>query len=172
MEKSKVYFTDFRVQVGVSLLQKLKTLCLVAGIKKIDMEGKFVAIKMHFGELGNMALHFGELGNMASLRPQYAKVVADLVKEQGGIPFLTDCNTLYPGSRRHALEHMDCANLNGFNPTTTGCQIIIADGLRGTDETEVPVKNGVYVEKAKIGRAIMDADVFISLAHFKGKDMK
>lgn len=85
MEKSKVYFTDFRVQVGVSLLQKLKTLCLVAGIKKIDMEGKFVAIKMHFGELGNMAF----------LRPQYAKVVADLVKEQGGIPFLTDCNTLY-----------------------------------------------------------------------------
>ena len=54
MEKSKVYFTDFRVQVGVSLLQKLKTLCLVAGIKKIDMEGKFVAIKMHFGELGNI----------------------------------------------------------------------------------------------------------------------
>ena len=102
----------------------------MAGIKKIDMEGKFVAIKMHFGELGNMAF----------LRPQYAKVVADLVKEQGGIPFLTDCNTLYPGSRRHAPEHMDCANLNGFNPTTTGCQIIIADGLRGTDETEVPVK--------------------------------
>ena len=161
MEKSKVYFTDFRVQVGVSLLQKLKTLCLVAGIKKIDMEGKFVAIKMHFGELGNMAF----------LRPQYARVVADLVKEQGGIPFLTDCNTLYPGSRRHAPEHMDCANLNGFNPTTTGCQIIIADGLRGTDEAEVAVKNGVYVEKAKIGRAIMDADVFISLAHFKGHEM-
>ena len=161
MEKSKVYFTDFRVQVGVSLLQKLKTLCLVAGIKKIDMEGKFVAIKMHFGELGNMAF----------LRPQYAKVVADLVKEQGGIPFLTDCNTLYPGSRRHAPEHMDCANLNGFNPTTTGCQIIIGDGLRGTDEVEVPVKNGEFVEKAKIGRAIMDADVFISLAHFKGHEM-
>ena len=161
MEKSKVYFTDFRVKVGVSLLQKLKTLCTVAGIKKIDMEGKFVAIKMHFGEMGNMAF----------LRPQYAKVVADLVKEQGGIPFLTDCNTLYPGSRRHAPEHMDCANLNGFNPTTTGCQIIIGDGLRGTDEAEVPVKNGVYVEKAKIGRAIMDADVFISLAHFKGHEM-
>ena len=161
MGKSKVYFTDFRVKVGVSLLQKLKTLCTAAGIKKIDMEGKFVAIKMHFGELGNMAF----------LRPQYAKVVADLVKEQGGIPFLTDCNTLYPGSRRNAPEHMDCANLNGFNPTTTGCQIIIGDGLRGTDEVEVPVKNGVYVEKAKIGRAIMDADVFISLAHFKGHEM-
>ncbi len=161
MEKSKVYFTDFRVQVGTSLAQKLRTLCIAAGIKKINMDGKFVAIKLHFGELGNLAF----------LRPQYAKVIADLVKEQGGMPFLTDCNTLYPGSRKHALEHMDCANLNGFNTITTGCQIIIGDGLRGTDETEVPVKNGEYVKTAKIGRAIMDADIFISLAHFKGHEM-
>lgn len=160
MEKAKVYFTDFRVPVGRNIMQKLRALCLAAGIKKIDMDGKFVAIKMHFGELGNMAY----------LRPQYAKVVADLVKEQGGMPFLTDCNTLYPGSRKHALEHMDCANLNSFNTTTTGCQIIIGDGLRGTDDVEVPVKNGEYIEKAKIGRAIMDADVFISLAHFKGHE--
>ena len=161
MEKSKVYFTDFRVQVGTSLLTKLRNLCLAAGIKRINMEGKFVAIKMHFGELGNMAY----------LRPQYAKVIVDLVKEQGGIPFLTDCNTLYPGSRKHALEHMDCANQNGFNTTTTGCQIVIGDGLRGTDEAEVPVKNGEYVKSAKIGRAIMDADIVISLAHFKGHEM-
>ena len=160
MEKAKVYFTDFRVPVGRNIMQKLRALCLAAGIKKIDMDSKFVAIKMHFGELGNMAY----------LRPQYAKVVADLVKEQGGMPFLTDCNTLYPGSRKHALEHMDCANLNCFNTTTTGCQIIIGDGLRGTDDVEVPVKNGEYIEKAKIGRAIMDADVFISLAHFKGHE--
>lgn len=41
------------------------------------------------------------------------------------MPFLTDCNTLYPGSRKNALEHLDCANLNGFNTITTGCQIII-----------------------------------------------
>ncbi len=90
------------------------------------MDGKFVAIKMHFGELGNLAY----------LRPNYAKVVVDLCKEQGGLPFLTDCNTLYPGSRKNALEHMDCANLNGFWPMTTGCQILIGDGLRGTDEAE------------------------------------
>ena len=161
MEKSKVYFTDFRVEVGTSLLDKLKKLCIKAGIKNIDMEGKFVAIKMHFGELGNMAF----------LRPQYAKVIADIVKEQGGFPFLTDCNTLYPGSRKHALEHITCANLNGFNFMTTGCQIIIADGLRGTDEVEVPIKNAQVLKTAKIGRAVMDADVFISLAHFKGHEM-
>ncbi|MBQ1920335.1 MAG: DUF362 domain-containing protein, partial [Selenomonas sp.] len=118
MEKAKVYFTSFRTQVGTSWLEKLRRLCIAAGIKNIDMEGKFVAIKMHFGEMGNLAF----------LRPQYAKVVADLVKEQGGLPFLTDCNTLYPGSRKHALEHMDIANMHGFNPLTTGCQIIIGDG--------------------------------------------
>ena len=161
MEKSKVYFTDFRVTVGTSLLDKLKKLCIKAGIKNINMEGKFVSIKMHFGELGNMAF----------IRPQYAKVIADIVKEQGGFPFLTDCNTLYPGSRKHALEHITCANLNGFNFMTTGCQIIIADGLRGTDEVEVPIKNAEVLKTAKIGRAVMDADVFISLAHFKGHEM-
>ena len=55
MEKSKVYFTDFRVPVGTSWLAKLKKLCVAAGFKNIDMDGKFVAIKMHFGELGNVS---------------------------------------------------------------------------------------------------------------------
>ena len=161
MEKATVYFTDFRCPAGTSLTDKLRKLCIAAGIKNMDLEGKFVAIKMHFGELGNLAF----------LRPNYAKVVADLCKEQGGLPFLTDCNTLYPGSRKNALEHMDCANLNGFWPMTTGCQIIIGDGLRGTDDVEVPVLNGEFCKTAKIGRAIMDADVFISLTHFKGHEM-
>ena len=160
MEKSTVYFTDFRCPVGTSQLDKLKKLCVTAGIKDIDMDGKFVAIKMHFGELGNLAF----------LRPNYAKTVADLCKEQGGLPFLTDCNTLYPGSRKNALEHLECANLNGFNSISTGCQIIIGDGLRGTDEVEVPVVNGEYCQTALIGHAIMDADIFISLSHFKGHE--
>ena len=160
MEKPVVYFTDFRCPVGTSQLDKLRKLCLAAGIHTIDMEGKFVAIKMHFGELGNLAF----------LRPNYAKVIADLCREKGGLPFLTDCNTLYPGSRKNALEHMDCANLNGFNTITTGCQIIIGDGLRGTDDIEVPVPNAEYCPTAKIGRAVMDADIIISLNHFKGHE--
>lgn len=161
MTKAKVYMTDFRVPVGLSLPEKLKRLCRRAGMEKeIDFGGKYTAIKMHFGELGNLA----------SLRPQYVHALADLVKEAGGLPFLTDCNTLYPGSRKNALEHLECAALNGYNPITTGCQVLIGDGLRGTDEVEVPVPGGEYIKKAKIGRAIMDADVFISLAHFKGHE--
>lgn len=161
MDKAKVYFTDFRTKIDVPVTKKLQKLIRKAGIGTIDMDGKFVAIKMHFGELGNLAY----------LRPNYARAVADVVKEQGGMPFLTDCNTLYPGSRKHALEHLDCANINGFNPVTTGCQILIADGLRGTDDLEVPVPNGEYCKTAYIGRAVMDADIFISLTHFKGHEL-
>ena len=49
MEASNVYYTDFRCPVGTSLLEKLRRLCLAAGIRQLDMDGKFVAIKMHFG---------------------------------------------------------------------------------------------------------------------------
>ena len=158
---SKVYFSDFHCKAfRENIPGKLKKLVMAAGFDEIDMDGKFVAIKMHFGELGNMAF----------LRPNYARVIVDLVKEKGGRPFLTDCNTMYPGSRKNAIEHLYCAWENGFTPMTVGCPIIIGDGLKGTDDIEVPVVGGEYFETAKIGRAVMDADIIISLAHFKGHE--
>lgn len=157
---AKVYYTNLRTHGRESQLDKLKRLIRRAGIEQIDFDNKFVAIKIHFGELGNLSF----------LRPNYARAVADVVKELGGKPFLTDCNTLYVGSRKNALEHIDCAYQNGFTPYATGCQVIIADGLKGTDETLVPVKNGEYVKEAKIGHALMDADIVISLTHFKGHE--
>jgi len=157
---SKVYFTDFCTGNSETLPQKLARLILSAGIDQIDFQDKFVAIK----------IHFGELGNMAHLRSGYARVVADVIKDLGGKPFLTDCNTLYVGSRKNALDHIETAYLNGFTPYSTGCHVIIADGLKGTDEVEVPVVGGEYCQTAKIGRAIMDADIVISLSHFKGHE--
>ena len=140
---SKVYFADFRCPSWrENLQQKLARLMMTAGFGDIDMDGKYVAIKMHFGEPGNMAY----------LRPNWAKTVADLVKSQGGKPFLTDCNTLYIGGRKNALDHMESAYVNGFTPYSTGCHIIIADGLKGNDEVAVPVEGGEYVKEAKIGR--------------------
>ncbi|MCQ2398054.1 MAG: DUF362 domain-containing protein, partial [Sphaerochaetaceae bacterium] len=161
MAKSKVYFTDFRTQYkGESMPVKLQRLIKTAGIDKIDMNGKFVAIKMHFGEHGNISY----------LRPNYVRAVVDIVKELGGKPFLTDCNTMYPGYRKNALEHLYCAWENGFTPMTVGCPVIIADGLKGTDDIAVPLKDCEFTEKALIGRAVMDADVVISLTHFKGHE--
>ncbi len=161
MEKAKVYFTDFRTPYGGDTMPgKLKKLIRKAGIAQLNLEGQFVAIKIHFGELGNVSY----------LRPNYARAVVDVVKELGGKPFLTDCNTLYPGSRKNALEHLYCAWENGFTPLTVGCPILIGDGLKGTDDIEVPVRCGEYVKNAKIGRAVMDADVIISMTHFKGHE--
>ena len=160
MERTAVYFTDFRMEGNQNHQTKLRRLMKAAGMDQIDFKDKYVAIKIHFGELGNLAF----------LRPNFARYVADYVKELGGRPFLTDCNTLYVGSRKNALDHLDTANLNGFNPMSTGCQILIADGLKGTDDVEVPVRGGVLCQTAKIGRAIMDADIVISLNHFKGHE--
>ena len=156
---SNVYFSDLRTDFGNNLIDKLKRVMKEAGIETIDFDGHYAAIKLHFGEPGNLAF----------LRPNWARCVAEEIKKLGGKPFLTDCNTLYVGGRKNAIDHMDSANMNGYTPLTTGCQIIIADGLKGTDDVEVPV-DGEYVKEAKIGRAIMDADIFISLNHFKGHE--
>lgn len=161
MEKSKVYFTDMHTTGASNLLQKLESLMKAADFESIDFKGKYVAVKVHFGEPGNLAF----------LRANYAKVVCDYVKKLGGKPFVTDCNTLYVGGRKNALDHLDTAYTNGYNPFSTGVHTIIADGLKGTEERLVPVNNGEYVKWAKIGSAIMDADIVISLNHFKGHEL-
>ena len=156
----KVYFTDFRTGTSETLPQKLARLVMTAGMDQIDFKDKFVAIK----------IHFGELGNMAHLRSGYARVIVDLIKDMGGKPFLTDANTMYIGSRKNALDHLETAYLNGFTPYSTGCHVLIADGLKGTDDVAVPVRGGQVVKEARIGRAVMDADIVISLNHFKGHE--
>jgi len=157
---SKVYFTNLRTGVNNNLLVKLERLVRRAGIETIDFKDKFVAIKIHFGEYGNMAY----------IRPNYAAVLVKVIRELGGRPFLTDANTLYSGSRDNAVDHLHTAMVNGFNPIATGCDVIIADGLRGKDERIVDV-NGKYCPEPKIGAAIAEADIIISMTHFKGHEM-
>lgn len=161
MNKATVYYTSMRTRAfGNGLCGKLGMLVEKAGLGTIDMGGKYVAIKIHFGERGNLAY----------LRPNFARVVVDKVKEWGGKPFLTDCNTLYVGSRKDALEHLETAWLNGFGAYQVGCPILIGDGLRGTDDVAVAIEGGEILKEARIGRAVMDADVVISLNHFKGHE--
>lgn len=160
MEKSKVYFTNLRTKPGLNLLDKLERLIKKAGIENIDFKNKFVAIKIHFGEPGNLAY----------IRPNYAAKVVKIIRELGGVPFLTDSNTLYTGRRANAIDHLDSAFENGFNPLTVGCNIIIADGLKGTEYREIDV-SGKHCKTAKIGSAIADADIVISMNHFKGHEM-
>ena len=70
MEKAKVYYCDMHTG-RMNLPEKLKFLMKKAGFEEIDFKNKYTAIKVHFGEPGNLAF----------LRPNYAKAVADYVKE-------------------------------------------------------------------------------------------
>jgi uncharacterized protein len=157
---SLVCWSDLRTRSGMNLLEKFGKLVKAAGIGSIDFKDKFVAIKIHFGEPGNLAY----------IRPNYVAVISKLVAEAGGKPFLTDSNTLYSGRRANAVDHARSAVENGFSHETTGCDVLIADGLKGIDYREIPIP-GEYCKTAKIGSAIAEADIVISLTHFKGHEL-
>ncbi|MDD4671204.1 MAG: DUF362 domain-containing protein [Bacteroidales bacterium] len=156
---SKVYFTNLRTDPKHSLVKKMESVAVAAGFNTINFQDKFTAIKIHFGEAGNLAF----------LRPNYAARIAEMVRGLGGKPFLTDSNTLYSGSRSNAVDHLQCAAENGYNLLSAKCNVIIADGLKGTEYREIPV-GGEYCPSPKIGAAIADADIVISMTHFKGHE--
>jgi len=140
MAESKVYFTNLRTKSSVNLLKKLEILVIRAGFEKIDFKQKLVAIKIHFGEPGNLAY----------LRPNYAARIVKLLKSKEAVPFLTDSNTLYWGRRSNAPSHLEAAFENGYNPLATDCPVIIADGVKGTDYREIVI-NLELCKSAKIG---------------------
>lgn len=160
MTKARVYFIDMHASPKQNLLQKFNKLLIKSGIKDIDFNKKLVALKIHFGEPGNLSY----------IRPNYVKVVADLINENNGLPYLTDCNTLYKGKRSNAVDHLQSAYQNGFNPFATGCHVVIADGIKGHNYREIEI-NQKNCRTAKIGAAITDSDVIISINHFKGHEM-
>ncbi|HEY1406775.1 MAG TPA: DUF362 domain-containing protein, partial [Spirochaetota bacterium] len=157
---SKVYFTDLRTKPGRNMLDKLEILVKRAGIETIDFKDKYVAIKIHVGEPGNISY----------IRPNYVARIVSLIKSLGGKPFITDANTLYTGRRSNAVDHLHSADENGFSPISVGCNMIIADGLRGTESREIQI-DLKHCKTAKIGSAIVDADIIISLNHFKGHEL-
>ena len=120
---AKVYYTNLRTNSKAGLLDKLERLFKEAGLNQVVDEDDLVAIK----------LHFGELGNMAYLRPPYLRRLVQIIKKLGGKPFLTDANTLYVGSRANAVDHLETAIANGFDYSVIGAPLVIADGLTGKD---------------------------------------
>lgn len=156
---SEVFFTNLKIKQGQSLLTKLEKLILRAGILDAVAPKDLVAIKMHFGERGNLAY----------VRPQYVRRVVDMVKKKEGRPFLTDANTLYVGSRSNAIDHLETAFENGFAYSVVGAPLVIADGLNGKDYVTVPV-NLKHFQEVKIGSAAIHADAILAITHFKGHE--
>jgi uncharacterized protein len=159
MGPSEVFFTDMHSTPSLNLLKKLGRLVRAAGFDDIDFNRKMTALKVHFGEPGNLAY----------LRPNFASMIAGMIREKGGKPYLTDCNTLYHGMRSSGPDHLEAAFSNGYNPLSAGCHVVIGDGIKGTDYREIEI-NLDHTGKAMIGTAIADADIIISLNHFKGHE--
>jgi len=159
MAKSQVFFTNLRTNPHSNLLDKMQKLVIRAGMLDMPLKDSFVAIKIHFGEPGNLAY----------IRPNFAARLAGILQDAGAKPFLTDCNTLYSGQRSNAVDHLKSAMENGFNPISAGCNVIIADGLKGTECIGIPI-DGEYCKAPKIGAAVAEADIIISMNHFKGHE--
>jgi len=156
---TKVFFTNLRTTSSLDLLTKMERLVRAAGIEKLDCKDKFTAIKIHFGEPGNLAY----------IRHNYANRMVEVLQSLGARVFLTDSNTLYSGRRANAIDHLYSAFENGFNLLSVKAPVIIADGLKGTEQVEIPV-NSKICKSAKIGAAIAHADVIVSMNHFKGHE--
>ena len=157
---SKVYFIDFRADHQNNFMSKLERLLDACGLANVVSQRDLTAVKLHFGEMGNAAF----------IRPIYLRKIVAAVKQAGGIPFLTDANTLYSGTRSDAPRHLTTAIQNGFAYAVVEAPLVIADGLRGKSEVPVDV-NGRHFESVYIGKEIVEADAFISVAHFKGHEL-
>ena len=160
MERATVFFTDIRTTPKLNLFDKLNNLLNAVELSKMIKKRDLVAIK----------LHFGERGNLAYVRPNLLRKIVDYVRSIGACPFLTDTNTLYAGSRSDSISHIITAIENGFSFSVVGAPLIIADGLRGASYSvvEIGLEN---VKEAYIGKEIVESDFLLVVTHFKGHEL-
>jgi uncharacterized Fe-S center protein len=154
---NKVFFHNARASARQNRLDKIKNLYKHARLGEIIEKGDRVAIKAHWGEPGNVGY----------LSVAYVRTIVDLVKKSGGIPYITDTNTLYTGMRKNGPDNIMAAAMNGFTIGTLGAPVIIADGVSGRDYREVAIDK-THIKKAKIASGILDADAMIVVSHVKG----
>ncbi len=157
---SQVFYSDLQVTPRKNMFSKLTTLLERVDLRSRVRKGGLVAVK----------LHFGEKGNTAYISPVFIRKVVDMVKEYGGKPFLTDCNTLYTGERGNAVSHLVTAIENGFDYAVVGAPLIIADGLKGGSAVKVRIDKEIFKD-VTIGYGIFHSDSIVSVAHFKGHDL-
>ncbi|MHA1311381.1 MAG: DUF362 domain-containing protein [Candidatus Helarchaeota archaeon] len=171
---NNVYFVNSRAIINVkdvnagkisffnselSLVNKLSMLIKKSKVLDIIEKGDIVAIKMHWGDHGTMK----------TIRSIYVRKLALEIESRGGIPFITESSGLglfY--DRTFGLGRLKIARENGYTWETCCAPLIPLDGIKGKDYVKVKNEEGVQLKEVYVGKAIMDADKIISLAHVKG----
>ncbi len=136
---------------------------LAAEFDRHDWIGQIVAGK----DFVAIKTHFGEEGTKGYVRPVHFVPVGERVRAAGGLPFLTDTQTLYSGRRKNAVEHLILAEEHGFSLAKTGIPLVMADGLLGDEEVTVPIAGKLY-RKVAIASLIAKAQALVVVSHFTG----
>ncbi len=110
-------------------------------------------------------LHFGEEKSDTHLDPELVESIYNEIDTQVSNTVLMDCNVLYNSDRAVGSTHKELAKRNGFD----FAPIVIADGEKGEEETEIPIGLN-HFEEAKIGAALDNYGLLFGLSHFTGHD--
>jgi len=158
LEPSKVYFIQLKTSDQKNLnKKKIKRLFNNSGLSDIIDKFDLTAVKMHFGEQGNITF----------LPPEYIEPVVRMIKSQGAKPFLCDSNVLYKSERDNAVDHLLLANRHGFTLENTGAPIVIADGIAGNNEIEITIDAPIN-KKVALASEFITANSIIVVSHATG----
>lgn len=158
---SKIYLMNFRANWKEKPFDKFIKLLGKLELNKAIAKNALIAIKLHFGEMGNTGF----------IQPIWIRELVKYIKTIDAKPFLTDTNVLYLGSRTNSIDHLQTAFSNGFTYSCVNAPIIIADGLRG-DEASIEIKiDKKHFKSVTISKIVHQSDYLISVAHFKGHSL-
>jgi len=165
-DKAELQLLDPRVPVRhfkhwgksrLSLPYRLQELAEASGFDSFIEEGDLVAVKVHFGDHGTSR----------TLRSPYIRKIVELIKAQGGDPFITETTGLgMVHDRSTALGRLKIAQENGYTSETCGAPLVIADGMKGFEYVEVD--GPMPMNKVALAGAIYEADKVVALSHVTG----
>ena len=154
----KVFFTPATSMDSVEQIQqKIEALWRAANFDRCFEAEDLIAIK----------IHFGEKGNVTHIPANFWKSLISRLHEKGGKPFFTDTCVLYRSQRSDAVNHLRLAAQHGFSLAETGAPVIIADGLRGLNEIEIKINGELFSEVAIATEAVV-ANSMIVATHVTG----
>jgi len=111
--------------------------------------------------------HVGDVNNVTHIAPELIAACVKKLKKAGAFPFITETSTLYSGMRSNAITHLELAQKHGFTYEKLSAPFIMADGLLGNAEIEVPI-NGILFDKVNIAREAVLCDGLVFFSHPTG----
>jgi len=154
--------TVFFVSVHSDCTEKEAEEAISTLYQALDIEGRLDKEKFAL-----LKIHFGEDGTDRFIKPKFVRALVSLIKAKSAKVVLGDTNTLYPGRRCNAAEHLMLAHEHGFTPEKVGCAVMILDGLVGRAAMRVKV-NGDHFEEVELAHELQFFDHLFVLTHVTG----